>query len=693
VQPASRLQPANRRDYWVDDAITLPLPVLDGRPVIRGPRVQIPPRHTPDAGSQNWASRVLSALRDPVYRGSYALVANTIGTSVIGLGYWAAAARLYSPEELGDAAALVSALMLVATLSQLNLSSTLIRFLPQMGANSAGRLINISYVLSTATALAGSMIFVFVAPRLSSQWRFVGDSAFFVVIFAVSVVIWEIFTLQDAALVGLQRAGVVPIENVIYSLVKLALLVAAAKLLGSTDILFSWIIPLIFLIPAINWLIFRRCLTERSPHDIVSGLRLRHLARFASVDYVGSLCGQVTANVLPLLVISVLGPAAAGSFYIASLINSGAATLGTNFSTGLLVEAAATPDRMPEITRGALKRCVMVMGPATIVLFFGARLILRVYGGSYVNQTVVLFQLLSLSLLPICLEAIAFSLDRVAGKPIRSTLSQLAIAVLTLGGSWLLFGRLGLNAVGVAALGADTAIALVRLPTVLAVLRRRPGAIAQPARTAQQATVQPTAARQAPAQPTAARQTTAPGPRVPARRHYAGRHRAAGPNSAGSMAVGGSQPVRREVAQVRGPAPQSAQPAGRGPGGRTQLRADPRGAGSTQPGRRAGADRLGSIGAPGRPQPMRAAPRPAPGQPRPQDFRTAPRPAPGQPRPQDFRTAPRPAPGQPRPQDFRTAPRPAPGQPRPQDIRTAPRPAPAQLRPQDMRGRPGLAVG
>ena len=247
-------------------------------------------------------------------------------------------------------------------------------------------------------------------------------------------------------------------------------------------------IPLVFLIPVINWLIFR-CLKDRSPHDMVPGMRFRHLARFASVDYLRCDLGQVIANALPLLVISVLGAAAAGSFYIASLITSGVATVGISFSTGLLVEAAAAPDRLAELTRGALKRCVLTMGPATIVLVVGARFILRVYGGSYIAHTVVLFQLLSLTLLPFCIETIAFSLDRIAGKPIRATLSQLAIAVLTLGGSWLLFGRFGLNAVGVAVLGADIAVALVRLPTVLSAMRRRPGAIAQPASAPRQSAV------------------------------------------------------------------------------------------------------------------------------------------------------------------------------------------------------------
>ena len=222
---------------------------------------------------------------------------------------------------------------------------------------------------------------------------------------------------------------------------------------------------------------------------MVPGLGVRRLARFASVDYVGAVCSQITTNVLPLLVISVLGPVAAGSFYIAGLITSGAASVGANFSTGLLVEGSATPDRLAEITRGALKRCVMLMAPAAIVMVFGARIILRIYGGSFTAQTVVLFQLLSLTLLPVCVETIAYSLDRIAGKPLRATLSQLAITVLTLGGSWLMFGRLGVKGVGVAVLGADTAVALVRLPTVLAVLRRRPGVIEQPASEAQQAAV------------------------------------------------------------------------------------------------------------------------------------------------------------------------------------------------------------
>jgi O-antigen/teichoic acid export membrane protein len=534
------VQPAARYDFWVDDTLTIPLPVADGRPVRPGPGPRVP-RHVPDPGARNPVARAFSALRDPAYRSSYALVANTLGTNLIGAAFWAVAARLYGPEALGRATALISGLMLVAILAQLNLGNMLMRFLPQMGAISAGRLIRFSYLITSLTALAGSVIFVTVLPRLSSEWHFVGGSAFLAVLFAVSVVVWEIFTLQDAAVVGLQHPVVVPVENVIYALAKLALLVVAAQLLGSTDILFSWMAPLIVLIPIVNWLIFRY-LRDRSPQDTVPGLRVRRLARFASVDYLGVICGQVTANVLPLLVISVLGPIESGSFYIASLITSGVAGLGVSFSTGLLVEAAAAPDRLPELTRGALKRCVLLMGPATIVMVFGAPLILRVYGGSYAAHTVVLFQLLALTLLPFCISTIAFSLDRIAGKPIRATLTQLANSVLTLGGCWLLFGPLKLNGVGVAALVSDTAIALVRLPTVLGALRRRPGATKRPASAPRQAAV--------PDSPAPARSD-----RPSNRRSYVGRHRATGPgeNSSTVRQRPGPLPDRQQQGPARRP--------------------------------------------------------------------------------------------------------------------------------------------
>ncbi len=460
--------------YWdPESTMTMPhLPVADGH--IPGlPAGQISRRKTPAPSSGNWLRRVLSELRNPLYRGGYLLVANTAGTSIIGAAYWAVAARLYGPEALGRATALVSALMLVATLSQLNLSSTLTRFLPQLGARSAGRLIKHSYLGSMVTALAGGLIFVVVAPRLSSQWDYLGNSYFLSGLFILAVIVWELFTLQDAALVGLQRAGPIPIENAIYGVLKLALLVAGVVVLHSTDVLASWTAPLILLIPIINWLMFRRYLPERDLHDRAGGLKFRRVARFASVDYAGLLFSQITGNFIPLLVMSTLGATANGTFYIAGIITSGAVTVGLNFSTGLVVEGSASPERLAQLVRGVLRRCLLTMVPATIVLVLAARPIASIYGAADAANTAALLRVLAISLVPCSLYAIAFSVDRIHARPVRATLGQLALCVMSLAGSWLLLGRYGVLGVAVACVGADVVVALVRIPTIVSAIRPR----------------------------------------------------------------------------------------------------------------------------------------------------------------------------------------------------------------------------
>jgi len=112
---------------------------------------------------RNLGERALGGLRSPIYRSGYALLANAVGTTVVGVAYWAVAAHLYSRETLGRSSALIAALLLVSNLAQLNLHSALARFLPQAG-RSAGRLITYSYGMSSLAALAVGLGFVTILP-------------------------------------------------------------------------------------------------------------------------------------------------------------------------------------------------------------------------------------------------------------------------------------------------------------------------------------------------------------------------------------------------------------------------------------------------------------------------------------------------------------------------------------------------
>lgn len=424
-----------------------------------------------------WGGRILSDLRHPLYRSGYALVANTAGAAAVGFAYWGVAAHLYDRQVLGRSSALVSALIFLSSLSQLNLANALPRFLPRAG-RSAARLILCSYGASSLTSLLAGVAFVAILPRLSPQWQFLGHSAPLAVLFAAATVIWAVFALEDAALTGLDRAVVVPVENTGYGVLKLLLLAGAASLLPVTGIFVSWVVPLVVVVPTINWLIFSRYLKHRAPYPMASaartgGLRAREVIRFASVDYVGTLFSQACGNLLPLLILSVLGAAANGSYYVAYTIASALGLVATNFATSLLVGGSASPQRLAELTRGTLARWALVVVPAAAVLILAPGAILRIYGPGYAAHSSLLLRLLAAGSLPYGLVIITFALDRIAGRVDRAARTQMALAVLVLGGSWLLLRKLGINGVGIAWAVGYLIVAIVRFPTIAGAARRR----------------------------------------------------------------------------------------------------------------------------------------------------------------------------------------------------------------------------
>lgn len=420
---------------------------------------------------QQWGGRLLSALRDPLYHSGYALIANVVGTTVVGLGFWAIAAHLYSSQRVGQASALVAAIVVVSCFAQLNLNNTLPRFLPQAG-RWAGRLIGYGYAASSAAALVIGLAFVLVLPRLSPHWQFLGSSLLLKVAFVIATVVWGVFALQDNALLALKRPVMVPVENMVYGVAKLLILLGIASLLPETGVFIAWIVPLAINVPAVNWLIFRRYIKHWRPATAVSTVRPRDIIQFTWVDYVGNLFNQTAGNLLPLLVLTALGAAANASFYIAWTITTGLNLVAISFATSLLVEGSANPRRLGELTRGVVGRSLIVTVGGAAVFGLGARLILSIYGHGYAVHASLLLGLLATGSVFYGLLAVVFSVDRIVSRVGRATLTRLVQAILILGGSWMLLPRMGIDGVGVAWLGANLVVALARVPTIAGACRR-----------------------------------------------------------------------------------------------------------------------------------------------------------------------------------------------------------------------------
>ena len=92
-----------------------------------------------------------SVLSDPMLRNGYAPIVSATVTQVLGVLYWIVAARTAPAAVLGRNSAAIYMMMFLAGVAELNLMSTLVRFLPTSGKRTA-RLIVSVYAASAAVA-------------------------------------------------------------------------------------------------------------------------------------------------------------------------------------------------------------------------------------------------------------------------------------------------------------------------------------------------------------------------------------------------------------------------------------------------------------------------------------------------------------------------------------------------------------
>ncbi|MEN3309809.1 MAG: hypothetical protein V7603_6011 [Micromonosporaceae bacterium] len=410
---------------------------------------------------------VRKRLADPLSRNGLALLANTGVTGVLGFGYWIAAARLFPATAVGSASALISAVSLFAALGQLNLSGAVMRFLPVAGWRSRQLVIGAYAFAAGTSALLAAVVLAVFAPA-GSPLHVGGPAAAGLVLAAAGT---AVFALQDSVLTGLRRGIWIPVENALFGLAKIVLLVVLASRATATAILSSWMVPMLAVIPLVNALLFGRFLPSRragtQPHP---SLTRGSITRFVAGDAVAGLFSQAWAYLLPVVVAAALGTVANAHFYVAFLLSSTVDLVAANLAAALTVEAAHHPERLPALVRTTLLRSLALVVPLVTVLAVLAPWILRWYGPGYADGVPVL-RLLLLASLPRCVLVVYAAVCRAHGRTGRSAALFGVVCAAVIAGTALATGPLGLVGVGLAVLAAHLLVGLAALAWLVPVLR------------------------------------------------------------------------------------------------------------------------------------------------------------------------------------------------------------------------------
>ena len=107
-----------------------------------------------------------NSLTDSLTRNASFITGARVANTAFSFIFWLVAARLYSAEEVGLSAAMVSAFMLLAVSSNLGLGWGIIRFIPS-NATDSNRFINLCYTLGISMSLVVTTIFLLGLPLWS----------------------------------------------------------------------------------------------------------------------------------------------------------------------------------------------------------------------------------------------------------------------------------------------------------------------------------------------------------------------------------------------------------------------------------------------------------------------------------------------------------------------------------------------
>jgi O-antigen/teichoic acid export membrane protein len=421
----------------------------------------------------------LAQAERSLLRGAYSLIANTAVTSALGMVFWITAARLYPRTTVGRDTVLISTMIELSTLCQLNMGNGIVRFLPDLGRDSA-RALRLAYAITGALAVSLGLAFVLVVPSVLGGLSFLADDPALGGGFVLALTLWGVFSLQDAALIATRRAPWIPFENGLFGVLKLAALPVLLAFGALHGVFLAWVLPMALLLIPINALLFRRAI----PAHLSTGPRQSSIQlmghsralRFLGQDYLATIFTQTTLTVLPLLVIAILGAQASAYFAIPFAIALAFDTFAYSACTSLVVEATLEREHLGALARVVLRRVFTLIVPLGLLLVLAAPLVMLAFGRAYErNGTDVLRLLVCAGVLRSAI-ALFSAVSRIQGRAFRLGVVEFSLLVLVLGPAILLAHADGIQGVALAWLGANAIVCLALIPSLISLLRRPDGA-------------------------------------------------------------------------------------------------------------------------------------------------------------------------------------------------------------------------
>ncbi|WNV85106.1 hypothetical protein [Umezawaea sp. Da 62-37] len=399
---------------------------------------------------------------DAMLRNSLAIMATSVVTSAFGYVFWLIVARRSSAKVIGAGSAVTSALQAAALFAAVGAAAAMIEWLPRSRSEREWRRrLTVGVVVAVVIGMVGGALVVAVLGHqfgtLPALRTATGGA-----LFCLGTVFFAVGTVYDYAAVAERSGSLMLGRNALFTAGRIPLVLAPWLLPGTDDqILTAWTAAA-GLSLSLGLLGFRRGAHGRSLRPVFDGFTasLREMRSSLLGQHMITIAAMLATYLLPIVVVARTSAADNAYFYATWMLGAVFFMISPAVSTALFAAGADDPAAIAAAARrSGLITAALLVVPIAVYLF-GGRLLLSLFGPEYPEQGHALLVLLTLSAIPDAVTNIAVAVLRATNRLQSALWLNTSMLLASLAASWFLLPRLGIVAVGLAWIGAQTAGAL-----------------------------------------------------------------------------------------------------------------------------------------------------------------------------------------------------------------------------------------
>lgn len=342
------------------------------------------------------------------HQGAWVLLGQ-VASSGLGLVFWALAARYFSTDDVGTAAALVSLSSLATSTAMLGLDNGLVRFVSKV-RHPRALIRKVLVVTGPLAALAGLGLSLFVLTLGD------GVGSALLPLVAISVVLTVSQTwlqVTDGAILAAQRTQLLAIRSMAYGAAKIGVLVTVLSA-GAAGLFAAYTIPMLLVVLATFALLPRIWPRENHVGTFAS---LREIRTLSAGNYVSGLTYSLPSRLGPSLIYIFLDPANVAFFFISLQLAEVLNYVSEAMAKSLFAHASRA-DRLERPLAAKMRGLILlVLVPLIVVGVVAAPLVLSFLGPAYAAHALSL-QLFLLAVVPRSLYQIIKAQFNVERRPV-----------------------------------------------------------------------------------------------------------------------------------------------------------------------------------------------------------------------------------------------------------------------------------